>query len=436
MRARFRIPSTIAALACLAALPARAQEGPITFEFSFSNPGARSMSLGGAFAALADDATAAFANPGGLVQLLEPELTVEARSWSYDTPFVAGGRVSGVPSGIGLDTLPDLRYGVSSNDLTGLSFLSFVYPGRRWSIGVYRQQWANFSLTRQIDSFFGEIDGEIARAEDVVSQMDFDVVNNGVVGSFELTDSLSVGLGMVVFQAEMSAESREYGVDDEGLFEPNPLRADLLDTTYSLGGSDTGIAFHTGLLWHPSEQWSMGAYFRRGPRVSLQLKEVVGPANDAAPEGTIEADETTDLSLPSIYGVGLAYTDPEGALTMSFEWDRVLYSSITNGLDDEVFDRDSVRLSDGDEIHVGLEYVFQSVKPVFALRTGVWRDPAHRLGAGPSADRFERAIFDGGENEYHFAFGGGLVISRVQLDVGADLSKTSDLLSFSVVYRF
>ena len=66
----------------LLATSAGAQTGPLTFEFSFSNPGARSLGLGGAFAALADDATAAFANPAGLVQLVRPEVSIEGRSWS------------------------------------------------------------------------------------------------------------------------------------------------------------------------------------------------------------------------------------------------------------------------------------------------------------------------------------------------------------------
>ena len=55
----------------------QAQEGPTALQFNFSNPGARSMGFGGAFAALADDATATFANPAGLVQLSRPEVSVE-----------------------------------------------------------------------------------------------------------------------------------------------------------------------------------------------------------------------------------------------------------------------------------------------------------------------------------------------------------------------
>jgi hypothetical protein len=55
------------------------QETIVPLQLSFSDPGARSMGFGGAFVALADDATAAFANPAGLVQLLRPEVSVEGR---------------------------------------------------------------------------------------------------------------------------------------------------------------------------------------------------------------------------------------------------------------------------------------------------------------------------------------------------------------------
>ena len=82
------------------------------------NPGARSLALGGAFVAVADDATAAYANPSGLVQLLRPELSVELRTWSDD------------------------RDGVAS-DLSGIGFASFVLPRKRWSLAIYGQTLAS-----------------------------------------------------------------------------------------------------------------------------------------------------------------------------------------------------------------------------------------------------------------------------------------------------
>lgn len=45
--------------------------------FRFNNPGARANAMGGAFIGLADDATAAFTNPAGLVVLTKPKLAAE-----------------------------------------------------------------------------------------------------------------------------------------------------------------------------------------------------------------------------------------------------------------------------------------------------------------------------------------------------------------------
>ena len=99
-----------------------AQGGPLSFEFRFSNPGARSLAFGGAFVALADDATAVFSNPAGLVQLVRSEVSIEGRRSSSTTRFTAGGRLSGDPTGIGLDDVRGLRFDESSTVLSGLSF--------------------------------------------------------------------------------------------------------------------------------------------------------------------------------------------------------------------------------------------------------------------------------------------------------------------------
>ena len=81
---------------------ASAQQPIIPLQLSFSDPGARSMGFGGAFVALADDATAAFANPAGLTQLLKPEISIESRYWNYSTPYTVGGRAEGLTSGFGI----------------------------------------------------------------------------------------------------------------------------------------------------------------------------------------------------------------------------------------------------------------------------------------------------------------------------------------------
>src|SRR5919198_5041141 len=49
------------------------------FQFNFNNPGARALGMGGAFLAVADDATAVVTNPAGLPTLQRPEMSAEVK---------------------------------------------------------------------------------------------------------------------------------------------------------------------------------------------------------------------------------------------------------------------------------------------------------------------------------------------------------------------
>ncbi len=415
---------------------ASAQEGPVTFEFSFSNPGARSLGLGGAFAALADDATAAYANPAGLGQLIDPEVSVEGRYSSFDIPFVRSGRGSGVPTGIGIDTEPDLLYGSSSSTNTDLPFAALVFPAERWSFALYRHTWADFKLSSEINGLFALEEGETARSEDVRSQSTVNVVQTGFSTSFELTESLSLGVGLAYFEGRMDSFSAEYEQEEELLFESAGFEPEFLDTTYLHTAEDSGFTLNAGFLWRISEHWSAGGFYREGPGLTLRVLEIVGPFDDEEEEGTVELDDTTPVNLPDIYGLGFAWRSTDGAWTTSFEWKRVGYSSITGDLDPEVFDPGNIEISDGDEFHLGVEFVVATTQPILAFRAGAWLDPAHNVAAGPTADTFESIIFQRAEDEMHWSGGLGLVFEHFQVDLGADLSQHSDIVSLSIVYRF
>ena len=415
-----------------------AQEGPVTFEFSFSNPGARSMGLGGAFAALADDATAAYANPAGLVQLLEPELSMEVRHWAYSTPFVAGGRITGPPSGEGIDTVTGIRSSTSNYDQTGLSEMSVVYPYKNWSFALYYHHLADFKHRRTLDGLFAFIDGEDERSEDVVSRTDLRISNWGLATAYRLSDTLSIGLGVVYWQSKLDAFSEEFTVMEAQFYQANPFTYENLDTQYYNNGEDNGFTFQLGLLWRISSMWSIGGYYRQGPRMKVRVVEITGPANDDEEPGTVEVDETSPLSFPNVYGLGAAFTAPNGLLTVSFEWSRVTYSAITDDLNDQVFGPGQVKVNDGDEYHLGVEYIVASADPIIALRCGAWFDPAHGLdsGRGEDVDIFERTIYTGGDDQWHLSGGLGLVFKKFQFDMGVDIADTIDQVSLSAVYRF
>src|SRR6266705_2178315 len=77
------------------ALPLAAQNTDIEslsgLQFNFGNPGARSLGMGGAFLGLADDASAAEANPAGLTILRKPEVSVETRNFQEKQVFSTSG---------------------------------------------------------------------------------------------------------------------------------------------------------------------------------------------------------------------------------------------------------------------------------------------------------------------------------------------------------
>src|SRR5829696_2959655 len=103
-------------------IPAAAQNVDIEalsgLQFNFGNPGARSLGMGGAFVGLADDASAAEANPAGLTRLARPEISVEARSTRNDQTFNTEG------------DFPDLDTGTfnSYSRRAEVSFASVVFP--------------------------------------------------------------------------------------------------------------------------------------------------------------------------------------------------------------------------------------------------------------------------------------------------------------------
>ncbi len=416
-----------------------AQTGPNTLEFSFSNPGARSMGFGGAFVAPADDATAAFANPAGLVQLNRPEVSIEGRLWSYATPFTEGGRISGPPTGIGLDTTPGLRTGISSDSLSGLSFLSLVYPKGPASLAVYRHQLANFKAASMTDGLFGTTPrGEPFRFRDLRTVIELRIVSYGASGAYRLSDNFSLGIGVAYFVGKFTSEGDIFAPVTEtlpdGLFGHNiyyPGAATERDLA-RLDDSSWGVS--GGFLWQVEERWSLGAVYRQGPSFELSVEERAGPALDPmVPEDTVlESDPDVPIDFPYVFGLGVAFKSRSGAVTATAEWDYVRYSAISDSLVSDAVEE--IELDDVNEIHVGFEYAFVTSAPVLAFRLGAWLDPDHRIRNDRNA--ITRALFQSGEDHWHFALGFGLAFQRFQFDLGIDLSKLRDTASASVIFSF
>jgi len=99
-------------------------------QFNFNNPGARAAGIGGAFIAIADDATAAEANPAGLTALIQPEISAELKAVQYSRNifnFSSEGS-QGSFSLVGKDF---------DNSIVSPSFFSLVYPLSNITFSVF-----------------------------------------------------------------------------------------------------------------------------------------------------------------------------------------------------------------------------------------------------------------------------------------------------------
>ena len=325
-----------------------------------------------------------------------------------------------------------------------------VYPKGNWSFAVYRHQLANFRAQTATQGLFP---GEgVPRTFDRRWSTELDIVSYGAAGAYRISDRFSLGLGIVHFRGRLDAPFEWSLPDDietvQGVFGPTSYLPErqLAKGEMVIDDSDWGLS--AGLLWTFAEGWSLGAFYRQGPEFGLVFDVTGGPL---APEffdpeftpGATILTIATPMQFPDVYGLGIAYRSPDGKLAVGFEWDRVGYSSIFDSFDPVVIETldDDLDLGvdlvadDGNELRLGAEYAFLDLKPVLAIRAGVWLDPDHRFRS-TSGDPEHRALFQPGEDEVHVAVGVGLAFKSFQIDLAADFSDLVDTASLSVIYSF
>lgn len=416
--------------------PVLAQQPIVPLQLSISDPGARSMGFGGAFVALGDDATAAFANPAGLVQLLRPEISIEWRRRSYSEPYTQSGRIEGLPSGNGIDTLDGLRSARSNEDVAGLSFLSFVYPLETWSLAFFRHEYAKHRFAGNTQGLFGA--GSTCcepRYVDQLASSELKFLSYGFSAAWRISDEINVGLGVVYHDASLVSDVFQFFPDDdtpESRYLANSYLPERLILSQRGTAVDDDVTLTGGFLWRPSESWSVGGVYRQGLETGFRVEVRAGEAVDfGVPPGEVIIRGTAGpIEFPDIYGAGIAYRGPDGRFTVSLQWDRVNYSSISKSLDlgDQTLD-------DSNEWHFGGEYVFLGSTPIIAVRLGAWLDPDHQMRA-TTDDPFVRALLPRGKDEWHYSAGLGLAMQRFQIDLAVDVSDRLNTVSLSAIYNF
>jgi long-chain fatty acid transport protein len=425
----------------LAASPALAQRDlEIPIQFDFINPGARSLALAGAFIGLADDATAATTNPAGLQRLGRPEVSIEGRGWKFITDFVQGGRLSGTVTNTGIDTTDGPVFADTSERVTGISFLSFVYPHGRWSIAGYRQEASRLKGSATTEGAFltepnqfGELQ-EFREYPSILARQ-LDVYNYG--GSFAYRFG-KVSLGAGINFSQLKLDSALVGYELPSLVPP-AFYGPATYTTPRFGSTqesdDWSLGFTGGVLIVPNDKFQVGASYRRGARFDFDGQFVYPDPQFS----DLTATYTDEFKVPDNFGVGVAVRPFDG-LTISSDINRVSYSDLQSFIRAQVrFNRNDQNLysiEDATEVHLGGEYVLTGVRFLPALRGGFWRESEHSvMYAGQ--DPLYQATGTLGTAVKHYSVGGGIAPSqRFEVNAGFDFSKRANTMSFSGIIRF
>lgn len=422
------------------------------FPFNFSNPGARALGVGGAFISLADDSTAAQANPAGLVLLRRPEFFAEFNSQRFDTSEVQVAATLSTPFFQG-----DLTASASSSPRADFNptFLSYVIPFKKVSLGFSRYETLNtqtrtsntFSIVGieaivAIDPTNGDatVIGTQPVDFELTSEADLDarVVQYNFAAAFALHRTFSIGVTGVFGEADLDG-----GADnlfrDSGAGGNFPILT--LDYATRIDDSDSDFVYNVGMLWRPAGWMNIGAVYRKGLR--FVLDEQVLDEGVRATEAQDLYGETFDnvLHIPDSYGVGLSFR-PAEPWTILVDVVTVEYSDLLDdfktGLNRITFPEIGLDfvVDDGTEIHLGVEKIFLAGTTPIAFRFGGWSDPDHRIRAKRATNEFG-AVFPEGERVSHYTAGFGMTLKQaIQIDFAVDASSVDTTAVFSTIYRF
>jgi len=438
-------------------------------QFNFGNPGARSLGMGGAFLGLADDASAAEANPAGLTILRKPEVSVEARNYLEQQLFTTSG------------TFPAIERTAFTHhsDRVVLTFASAVMPVKKFTFGLYYHEPLNNEgggvVAPRQDEITGAVtplpnfylpatgSGQNVTFGDPVTKTRCEQIRQQANNPFACVE-----FRVDPFISALSVRQRTYGVAAAWQVHPrfsvgvtarhqrfletaatfrytqqfNPKQV-LIQATARVDNGEVELqeasdtTFSAGFKWAPTDKISVGGVYKQGPEFDAPLFYA-----DANTDFNFINAADTKFHMPDIAGIGVSVR-PIPVLTINFDAVQVKYSNLVDDFvsataDVEGLD-DPFRVDDVVELRLGAEYLF-STKIPFALRAGYWRDPAHSVVWNGPLNHFnfiaEALLYPEGEDQNHISVGGGLAWQRFQIDLAYDTSKHYKVGSISMVTRF
>lgn len=347
--------------------------------FGLFEAGARGSALMGTMVARADDPSAIFYNPAGLVQLpgfqvmggfsfIVPRVEIVTHFGGVDTPTLMDSHVSAVPH----------------------LFATYRVTDRVWlGLGLN----APFGLgIKYNDDWLGGVN---------VIKADIQTLNLNPTVAVKITDYLAAGAGLDIM----------YFKFDMQRILPLPL---VGPQTLHLEGDTWGVGFNLGLHLKPCDDLSLGISYRSQVR-----QQITGPAQ-FQPYNTLNASAKGSIILPDMVFAGIMVRPLDKlSVEVGVIWTR--WSLFRNF--DVKFDNVLGTLSDRKNWHdtwrgqLGVEY---RVLPWLDLRAG------YSLENEPMPDRSVDYLVPSSDRRHNFSFGPGFRWRAMTMDLAYTLVYMPD----------
>ncbi|BDU75067.1 OmpP1/FadL family transporter [Mesoterricola sediminis] len=334
--------------------------------FSIQGAGARALGLGGAFIALADDATAVSFNPAGLAQMLRPEASLVGRGINRGVAFQDAETTAGSRTLLAGDSLiSNTRF----DPLLAAATVPLRVGGRTLAIQLSVQRIFPLGEGDSRDLQEQPADGSPARRlrQDISQDGQIDLYS--FAAAYEVSQRVLLGLSANLWRGAWSLSSRSTSTSAQG--------SSYLD--FGQTSRFEGANFNLGLLWRwPT--WSLGITRRTGFHADYTYATRL--ATSARPDPVASQPYTTGLHWPSTTGVGFAYRPSDRWLVtadvVSTPWSDTRYMSGRPALDGvNFFNLNRGGASpDATQVHLGVEHLFlPGSGRVIPLRLGWSREP-------------------------------------------------------------
>ncbi len=266
--------------------------------FQINENGARAMALAGAFTGLANDPSAIYFNPAGIVQLKGTKFYFGTTTISPIASFTIGENEKARDYEMKGQLFTPINFYVTQ-ELTKKLFVG-LGVNNQYGLGTkWDANWVGrfLAVNTEIRTFFFT-----------------------PVVAYKLLDNLSLSVGGSFVMADVTIERKAPN--------PNPTQQEPM---INMTGNTTGYGFTTGLLFNASENLQLGLSYRSEVKLDFSGTATSTPATFIHPLLKINlpfpnGDITAPLTTPQNITFGLAYM-PQKDLTLTADFQYIGWKS-------------------------------------------------------------------------------------------------------------